>query len=100
MNGAIHSMDYAVNADFDKETIAYLAKWQRKYCVFILTYEVVTDEIKPEDNGHRYSIEYLGSQLFDAYNVEGEHYCGADIDELTDDIINVISPDQLQLRVY
>jgi len=94
------AMDYAENADFKKETIAYLGKWQRRYCAFIMTYEMVDWEIEPEDNGPRYSIEYVGSALFDAYCVDGETYYGADINELTDDIIELISPDELKFRVY
>jgi hypothetical protein len=93
------AMEYAQHADFKKETIAHMCRWQGQYCVFILTYEMITDE-EPEDNGPRYSIEYVGSSLFDAYCAEGETYYGADINELTDDIIELISPDELKFRVY
>ena len=93
------AMDYARNADFETETIACLCKWMNLYCAFILKFEIITDE-EPEDNGPRYIIEYVGSKLSDPYSVEGEHYTGANLEELTDDIIDLISPDRLNFQVY
>lgn len=36
----------------------------------------------------------------DAYSIEGESYCGEVIQELTDDIIEYISPDNLNFLIY
>ncbi|MEQ5807786.1 hypothetical protein J3369_10250 [Alteromonas sp. NFXS44] len=94
------AMDYAKHADTDKETVACLCKWRGKYCAFKLSYEVVEDE-EPEDNGPRFSIEYVGGSLRDMYEVEGDTYTGADLDALQDDMIeSVIDPVNLDFQIY
>ncbi len=96
----LHAMSYARNADYNKETIACLTKWYGNYCVFILRYDVIEDEEEPEDNGPRYFIDYVGSKLNDPYSIEGETYDGANFDELVDDVIEYISPDELNFQIY
>jgi hypothetical protein len=93
------AMEYAQHADFKKETIAHMCRWQGLYCVFVLTYEMITDE-EPEDNGPRFSIEYIGGHLNSTSWGEEEIYTGKDLEELTDDIIECIHPDRLAFQVY
>ena len=87
------AMDYARHADFNKESIVCLCKWQNNYCVFSLDY-------LQEESENWFGIEYLGSKLLDAYSVKGESYGGEVIQELTDDIIEYISPDNLNFQIY
>ena len=68
-------------------------KWQNNYCVFSLDY-------LQEESENWFGIEYVGSKLLDAYSVEGESYGGEGIQELTDDIIEHISPDNLNFQIY
>lgn len=93
------AMDYARNADREKETVACLCKWNNLYCAFIMTFDIIDDE-EPEDNGPRYSVEYVGSKLNDPYNIEGESYYGSSLEELTDDLFNCITPERLNFQVY
>ena len=93
------AMSYAKHANSETETIASICKWLGKYCVFILRYEVIVDE-EPEDNGPRFTIEYLGGQLDDFYEVEGDTYDGHDLDELANDIIELIDINRLTFGVY
>ncbi|QCZ93462.1 hypothetical protein [Salinimonas iocasae] len=45
-------------------------------------------------------MEYIGGKLNDPYCVEGDHYCGSNLEELTDDLFNVITPERLNFQVY
>lgn len=91
----ISAMEYATHADVKKESVVALIKWRNHYCMFNLTYEP-----EPIDEPPFYNVEYVGGKLNDIYSVEGEYYCGENYAELKEDLLDVVSPDQLKFRVY
>jgi len=89
------AMDYARHANTAKESIVCLIKWRKNYCVFNLFYEP-----EPHDEPPYYCIEYVGGRFQDVHSVEGENYSGENYSELIEDLIEFISPDQLQFQIY
>ena len=73
------AMDYAINANEDKECIVHIGYKGGLFYALNLIYMYEEDE---EYTGPWFSIEYTGGGLIDVYCGEEDFYGGADIDEL------------------